>query len=88
MADEGEGEAPAYGTAPVAPSLAWTDMKRDEVKAFMKIDQVPAPPPRCCLRAAAAAGATPCGVGCHRQQGGRRLCGRAAAGARTSLQNS
>jgi hypothetical protein len=38
-------ETPEYGTAPVGPSLAWTDMKRDDVKAFMKIDQVPAPHP-------------------------------------------
>ena len=39
-------ETPEYGTAPVGPSLAWTDMKRDDVKAFMKIDQVLSPHPR------------------------------------------
>jgi hypothetical protein len=31
---------PPYGTAPVKPSLAWTDIKLDEVKKFMKIEKV------------------------------------------------
>ena len=48
MAAEGEPEAPPYGSVPVAPSLAWTDVKLDEVKDFMKIHEVSAClPPRC-----------------------------------------
>ena len=48
MAAEGESEAPPYGSVPVAPSLAWTDVKLDEVKDFMKIHEVSAClPPRC-----------------------------------------
>ena len=31
---------PPYGTAPVKPSLAWTDIKLDDVKKFMKIEKV------------------------------------------------
>lgn len=52
MAEEGEAnEAPEYGTAAVAPSLAWTDLKLADVKAFMDIGKVATHTlPAACLR--------------------------------------
>jgi len=41
MAEEGEPETPAYGTAPAGHSLAWMDIKLSEIKDFMQIDKVP-----------------------------------------------
>jgi hypothetical protein len=41
MAEEGAApdEQEAYGSKPIAPSLAWTDITKQEVKKFMKIDK-------------------------------------------------
>ena len=43
MADGDGDDKPEYGSAPVPPSLAWTHVKLDEIKTFMKIDKVTCP---------------------------------------------